>query len=152
MSKLGSVLVFAFAFLATSFSGSAGEKKPVESVPEMKVRVRLINIETAILMDDYAIHLKREIDLRDSVRASKRNGDERLPDYQKALDDTRSDLDQTRKRLLTLETDKAALIERLGPKYVVEEPSEQSIRIQRALEQILDRLTTLERRLQKLER
>lgn len=130
----------------------AGEKKPTDDVAEMKVRLKLNAIEGAILLDYYGVFVKRELDLRDSVRASIKSGVERLPEYQKALEEVRADLEVTKKRLITIESEKAKLIEKLGPKNVAEESTENAARISRILEQLLDRLTIVEKRLQKLER
>jgi hypothetical protein len=144
--------MLALVFLATPVSVFAGEKKLEVDVAEMKVRLRLNAIESSLLTEHYGYLFKREIELRDSVRAGLKSGDERLPDYQRALADTQSDLAQTKKKLITLEAETAKFIERLGPKHVAAEPTEHTARLSRILEQLLDRLIAVEKRLQKLER
>jgi len=58
--------------------------------------------------------VKRELSLQDSVRACARSGDERLLNYVQALQQTRDDLANTRKRLIALESEKAKLSVALG--------------------------------------
>src|SRR6516165_2634913 len=65
--------------------------------PEITVRYKLNAIETSKLLEHYQSLLKREMSLQDSVRACARSGDERLPQYVQALQETRDDLANTRK-------------------------------------------------------
>src|SRR5262249_8810321 len=100
----------------------------------------------------YGALFERELSLQDSVRACIKSGDERLQQYQQALDETRADLEQTRKKLAALETEKGKLIDRLGPKNIDAPAPEQFEKLNRTLEKLLDRLGNLDKRVEKLER
>ena len=147
------IAAFACALLSSPyFFGSAGEKKQAEDLSELKVRLRLNAIESSRLMDHYAALFARELGLQDSVRACIKSGDDRLPQYQQALNQARADLEQTKKKLSALESEKTKLIERLGAKNAAEATLDRLESVNRVLDRILERLGSLEKRLEKLER
>lgn len=152
MSRCLTFVALVCAYLATASPGVGGEKKPADDLVEKKVRLRVNAIETAVITEQVEMLIKREFNLRGSVRACIASGDERLPQYQKALADAQTDLEQNKKKLVELESERAKLIERLGPKVAAEEAHEHAAKMTRLLEQILDRLISIEKRLQRLER
>jgi hypothetical protein len=60
-------------------------------------------------------------------------------------------MQQTKKKLITLEAERGNLVERLGTKNSAVTPLEQFEKVTRVLERILDRLDAMEKRLQKLQ-
>src|SRR5262249_3563361 len=104
-------------------------------VAEVTVLLRLNAIETTKLLEHYSALVKRELSLRDGVRACLKSGDDRLAEYQQALQEAQDDLASTKKRLLTLETEKVKLNERLGRKIVYDPAIEANERIMRGLDQ-----------------
>lgn len=147
-----SMFVVAFSFLSiATLVGIAGDAGLNNSIAEMKVQLRLNAIESSKLADHYASLLTRQLSLQDSVRACMRVGDERLPNYQQALNDVRDDLEKTKKRLMTLETANEKLVDRIGKKNLGDGSIDQLDKINRNLEKIVDRLETIERRLNKMD-
>lgn len=128
------------------------EKKHPEEAAEAEVRLRLIGIESAQLLDQYGVVYKRELNLQDSVRACARTGDPRLAEYQQVLKDAQADLEKVKKGLVSLELERAKLLDRLGRKAAPEGAAEPLERANRTLEKILDRLGGLDKRLEKIER
>jgi len=145
---------FVPALLVVSLVGAPApdEKKAPEDLSEMKVRLRLNAIETAQFLEHFGALVKRELGLQDSVRACMKSGDPRLPQYQQALQEAQDDLAKTKKRLTTLESERAKLVERLGTKNTGDVPLESIERANRTLDKILERLSSIEKRLEKLER
>jgi hypothetical protein len=138
--------------LVVSLAGRAGESKAVEDASEMKVRLRLNAIESAKLQEHYERLVKRELELEDGVRACRKSGDGRLPEYLQALQEAQGDLEKTKKKLVALESERDKVLRRLATKnrqVASPEPARQADRI---LEKILERLDSIEKRLQKLER
>src|SRR4051812_34499806 len=70
-----------------SFAQPGGEKDTKEEIAEMKVRLRLIVIETAKLTEHFTTLVGREITLKENVKAAINAADARLPDYEQALAD-----------------------------------------------------------------
>jgi hypothetical protein len=151
MSSRVGLLLLSCAFFALCFAGHAEEKKEEKKTPkndpETAVRLRLNAVEAAVQLAHYEALVKRELRLKDSVRACEKSGDVRLPEYKQALKETQSDLDTARKRMAELDSEKQKLTRARGKK---QEPAPQET--DRILEQILDRLTAIEKRLEKIEK
>jgi hypothetical protein len=107
---------FAGALFLLPLAGHGEEKPAPEAPAEARVRLRLNAIETATLLGRYESLLKRELGLHENVRACVKSGDNRLPEYQQVLQEVQDDLEQTKKRLTTLEAERAKLTERPGKK------------------------------------
>ena len=118
----------------------------------MAIRLKLNAIESSTLLEHYETIAKRELGLHDSVRACLKSGDNRLPQYQQALQESQDDLDTTKKKLVALEAEKKKLITQLGAKDLLTALIERVERTDRNLIKIVDRLNALEKRLEKLER
>jgi hypothetical protein len=138
--------------VVVSLAGAAGETKAPEDVPEMKVRLRLNAIETAKLQEHYQGLVQRELELQDSVRACRKSGDGRLPEYLEALQETQGDLEKTRKKLVALESEREKVLRRLAAQSGPGASPEPPPKADRILEKILERLGGIEKRLQRLER
>lgn len=119
---------------------------------ELKVELRLNDAQTTHLMEHYEMLVKRESNLQGSVRACVKSGDPRLAEYQQALQEAQDDLKATKKKLVQLESDRAKLVKRLKTKTGGGAGLESSERTHQLLEKILDRLSAIEKRLEKLER
>jgi hypothetical protein len=116
---------------------------------EATVRLRLNALETSELLGRYRTLVRRELSLQDSVRACLKSGEDRLHEYQQALQETQDDLANTKKRLVTLETEKTRLNERLGRKAVSAPAVESSDRSLRILKELLERLDRIEKQMEK---
>jgi hypothetical protein len=81
-----------------------------------------------------------------------KSGDPRLPQYQQALQEAQDDLKTTKKKLVQLESERAKLATRLESKIGEGAGLESEKRTHQLLEKILDRLSSIEKRLEKLER
>jgi hypothetical protein len=145
-------LVFACALCASSLGGAGDEKKKPESPAEVQVRLRLNAIESAALLERYEMLIKQELSLQDSLRACIKSGDDRVHQYGQALQDAQSDLEKAKKTLITLELDRARLLERLGKKNAADATPAAPHSVSDALDRILMRLSSIEKRLEKLER
>jgi hypothetical protein len=142
----------ACALLVASGAEPADEKKAPEGPAEMAVRLKLNAIETSKLLEHYETLVKRELGLQDNVRACIKSGDNRVPQYQQALQEAQDDLDATRKKLVALEVEKRKLTAQLGRKDLPDHATEPLARANQALAKILERLTDIEKRLEKIER
>jgi hypothetical protein len=151
LSRIG-LSAFACAWVLFSPASRADERQANEDPSVSRVRLRLNAIETSVLLEHYERLVKRELGLQENVRACARSGDNRLAEYQQALQEAQGDLDATRKKLVALETEKRELIARLrkqGISVTVPEPTDGG---HRTLEKILERLKKIEKRLEKLDR
>jgi hypothetical protein len=146
-----SLPALACALLLASGADSADETKTPKPSPEATVRLKLNEIETSKLLDHYGTLVKRELGLRDNVRACIKSNDKRLPEYQKALQDAQDDLDSTKKKLVALERERKKLATPLGKKEQRDAPAEQLEKANRTLSKILERLGSIEKRLEKME-
>jgi hypothetical protein len=144
LSRITLSILLGFVLGTVPPSGLGQEKKRSEDLIEARVRLSLNALERSKLMERYAALLDREMSLQDSVRASAKSGDERLPRYQQALDEVRADMQQTRKKLTTLEMEKVNLLERLGAKNATVDAFEHFERVNHLLERILDRVEKVE--------
>jgi hypothetical protein len=142
-------LAVVFAAGPPSLGAPADEKQLLETKSQATVRLKLNVIESAKLLERYEKLLQREIDLQENVKACNKSGDPRLPEYEDALKDAQEALETTKKKLLDLEMEKARLIERLGKKDSGDASSEQIEKLNRTLEKILERLTGIEKRLER---
>lgn len=142
----------ALAAVPPSLGAPANEKHEREATAQATVQLKLNGIETARLMERYEKLFQREIDLTDTVRACARTGDERLAGYENTRKDVQADLKETKSRLLDLELEKPKLLERLGKKESSDPPAEAIQRTNQLLEKIVDRLISIEKRLEKMER
>jgi septal ring factor EnvC (AmiA/AmiB activator) len=130
----------------------ADPKQTLEETSKATVRLKLNAIETAKLLERYQKQLQREADLSGSVRATVKSGDDRLPQYQDALKEAQDDLERIKQKLVDLEMEKAKLLQQLGKKEAAEGGPESVDRTNRLLEQILDRVISIEKRLDKADR
>ena len=146
------VPTLACAVLAFPLARSADEKQTPEQLSEMRVRLRLNAIETSKLEEHYETLVKRELSLQDNVRACLKSGDQRLPEYQQALQDAQADLEKTKTKLVARELEKAKLSERLGKRQPQDASLEAIEKSNRTLEKILERLGSIEKRLEKVQR
>jgi predicted nucleic acid-binding Zn-ribbon protein len=89
------------------------------------------------------------MDLQGSVKACVKSADTRLQEYKDALTQAQDDLETTKKKLVDLEVEKAKLIEQFGKPESADASAENIDRLNRNLEKILERLTTIEKRLEK---
>jgi hypothetical protein len=142
------------ALLAGTLPGTPApqDAKAPADPSEMRVRLRLNAAEAAQLLQHYEGLVKRELGLQESVRACTKSGDARLPQYQQALQEVQDDVKTTKERLVRLESEREKLVERLGPKSREEVALELVERTSHTLEKILERLSGIEKRLEKLER
>jgi hypothetical protein len=143
------LLAVVFAAVPPSLGAPALEKEVLETKAQATVRLRLNVVETVMLLERYEKLLQREIDLQESVKACNKSGDPRLPEYEDALKDAQEALEATKKKLFDLEMEKVKLMERLGKKESGDVSPEQIDKINRTLEKILERLTSIEKRLEK---
>ena len=130
----------------------ADPKQTLEETAKTTVRLKLNAIEIANLLERYEKLLQREADLTGSVRATVKSGDERQPHYQDALKETQDDLERIKRRLIELEMEKAKLAQPRPQKEIVERRDDSFDRTNRLLEQILERLISIEKRLDRSER
>ncbi len=119
---------------------------------EATVQLRLNAIETSELLEHYRTLVRRELSLHDNVRACLKSGDDRLPQYQQALQETQDDLAATKKRLIALEAERTKQSERLGRKALGAPAAESSDRSLRLLAELLERLGRIEKQLEKLDK
>jgi chromosome segregation ATPase len=151
------VVTFGCLLLVFSFSGHGRDKAPsgkeqkrgAEDPSEMTVRFRLNGIEAATYYEEYRQAVKRERGLQENVRACIQSGDNRLPEYKQALQNTQDDLAKLKKKLAALESEKTKLVRALGKKRADELSLEAK---DRTLDKILERLTAIDKRLEKIER
>jgi chromosome segregation ATPase len=135
-------------FLAVLFAAapaSVGAPESLEATAEATVRVKLNRIETGKLLDRYAVLIQREKDLQDSIRSA----EGRQQEYKEALGRVRDDLGTTKRKLVGLEVEKARLIEQFGKMESGDASTEPNDRMNRTLEKILERLTAIEKHLEK---
>ena len=144
-------LILAGVLLVTPHAGSADDKA-LESTSEKVVRLKLNGIETAQLLEHHEWLSKRELSLQDSVRACIKAGSNRLPEYQQSLKETRDDLDATKQKLVALEVEKRKLTAQLGKADLPDTMSDPLERANQTLAKILERLSSIDKRLEKLER
>ncbi len=142
-------LAVVFAAGSPALGAPADEKQVLETKSQATVRLKLNVVETGKLLARYEKLLQREMDLQENVDACNKSGDPRLPQYEDALKDAQEALETTKKKLLDLEVEKAKLIERLGKKESSDASPEQIDKMNRTLERILERLTSIEKRLEK---
>jgi hypothetical protein len=145
-------LVFTCALLSAPLAGAGDEKKTPESSTELQVRLRLNAIESAALLERYQTLVKRELSLQDSLRACIKSGDDRVHQYGQALQEAQSDLKTAKKTLITLESERVRLLERLGKKNAGDARPGALESVGGVLDRILMRLSGIEKRLEKLER
>jgi septal ring factor EnvC (AmiA/AmiB activator) len=140
------------SFLAVLFATvppALGAPASLEATAQAIVRLKLNKIETAKLLNRYAFLIQREMDLQGSVKACVKSADTRLQEYKDALTQAQDDLETTKKKLVDLEVEKAKLIEQFGKPESADASAENIDRLNRNLEKILERLTTIEKRLEK---
>jgi len=142
-------LAIVFAAVPPGLGAPALEKESLETKSRATVRLKLNVIETGKLLERYEKLLQREMDLQENVKACNKSGDPRLPQYQDALKDAQEALEPTKKKLFDLDMEKAKLMERLGKKDSGDASPEQIDKMNRTLEKILERLTGIEKRLEK---
>jgi hypothetical protein len=138
-----------FAAVPPALGAPADEKQLLETKSQATVRLKLNGIETAKLLERYEKFLQREMDLQENVKACNKSGDPRLPQYEDALKDAQEALEPTKKKLFDLEMEKAKLVERLGKKESGDASAEQIDKMNRILEKILERLSSIEKRLER---
>jgi hypothetical protein len=143
---------FACVLLVSVFGPAADDKDAPEEVHEIRVSLRLNAIQTAKVLDQYEKLAQREIQLPDGIRAAARSGDTRLPELQQALAEVQADILTAKKKLIELESEKAKLVKRLKKINVADETPAPAETANRLLEKILDRLVSIEKRLEKIER
>lgn len=137
--------------LAFPFVGAADETKAPEDLPEVTIRLQLNALESAKLAAHYEMLVERELNLQGSIRACIKSGDQRLPQYQQALQEAQGDLETTKKKMIALESERVKLRKRLGEKNAADAALDQTENMSRKLDKILERLDRLEKRLEKIE-
>jgi hypothetical protein len=146
------LVAMTLAAIPPALGAPADPKQTLEETAKVTVRLKLNAIETANLLERYEKLFQREADLTGSVRACAKSGDERQPQYQDALKETQDDLQKIKVRLVELEMEKAKLAQPRGQKEIVERRDDSYDRTNRLLEQILERVISIEKRLEKTER
>jgi hypothetical protein len=102
-------LVVGFAVLALSFVGHAAEKEA--GGPEAAARLRLLALEADAEADHYKDLVKRELDLKDKLRAYDGQPQKGLQyeQHKLALQLAQKDLEAARKRMVKLEAERQKL-------------------------------------------
>ena len=148
------LLCLAFAAQAGDNSGNVSPKqntgpstpRGVEDLSEVKVHLRLIAIETASLYEGYDRAVRSERECQDNISYSIITNDlARMPEYQQRLNHYQASLAKTKGKLVELEVDKAKLTKRLGATKLGDSPDP-------TLERILERLNSIEKRLERIAR
>src|SRR5688572_10414989 len=98
--------------MVLSSSVDRAVEKQTDEAAQGRVQLMLHDIQIAQFLKRYELLVQRELSIQETVRASRTAGDQRLPQYDQALQETREDLDQVRKRLVALESEKSKLSER----------------------------------------
>jgi hypothetical protein len=159
--RMGKAFLTLVTVAGWSFSCGAASPPPKEVKPqeraEATTRLKLIDIEARIALDGYERGVKHVLDLRENVRALLRiqatpQNQQRLADAQLALQDTEQDVKEAREKLVRLELERTRLLHRLGRKGGAEAVPTLADRLQRSLDQILERVASIEKRLERLER
>jgi hypothetical protein len=146
------LLTIVAAVLAFCFAGHAGEKPAIVDEAEAAVRLRINAIESALQFERYEALLKRHLDLAEEVRALEQRASDprkvaaRKPALQ--LQAEQSCLNAIRKRLAELESENVKLRKTLGKVPDAAARHDPG----RTLDKILDRLNSIDKRLEKLER
>jgi predicted transcriptional regulator len=146
------LLALACVLLATSVADSTDEKSAPEDLSESRVRYRLNAIETAQLLNYYEVLVKRELDFRENMRASLQASGNRVAEFQQALQDLQADLAAIKRKLVALEVERTERTARLGKGGPADATPDSLERVNRTLDKVLERLNTIEKRLEKLER
>lgn len=107
------------------------------------IRLRLIGIEMRTLLEVYEKASRRESEYQQEVKLAARDGNRRAAEFRQRLDDAREAMKETEQRLVKLEVERGKLLRRLGKKDADDTP---------VLSALLERLTAIEKRLEKLER
>jgi chromosome segregation ATPase len=138
------------ALLVVSFTGFADTKKPTERSVELTVLLRLNALEISSLMKQYESLCKLEQEQMNALRSAKT--DRQRHAAMVAHEETRNDLEHLKEKLVELETSKLKMERRLGDKKP-DQPSlpDTADKVTRKLDEILLRLTRIEKRLDKLE-
>jgi hypothetical protein len=140
-----------YASLAFTSGPSGNAKETAESVHEVRVSLQLNAILISSLLERYEKYAKQEMNIELDIRAAKAM-EARLPEWKQHLEDTRAELATIKKKLVALETEKAKLTKRLKQLNAPDETAAQSETTHRLLEKILERLGSIEKRLEKMER
>src|SRR5262249_38325652 len=130
--------------------GPGDDKLTPEEAAEARVHLRLNTIRNTKLLTHYESLVTRELSLQASIRAAAKANDMRLPDYQATHQDVLTDLETTRKELIVLEKERIKLLRRLGKPDAAEEASSPGDRAAGTLDKILERLNSIEKRLERL--
>jgi hypothetical protein len=140
-----------FAVMFASVAPSLGAPASLEATSQASVRWKLNRIETAKNLERYENLVQREMNLRDDVKAyiKSSNNPDLLHACEESLKQVQENLETTKIRLVDLEVEKAKLIDQFGKPESGDAATENIDRLNRSLEKILERLTTIEKRLEK---
>src|SRR5713226_318292 len=144
-----SLHVLMCASLMPAYGPSGDAKEMAEQIAEIKITLRLNAIHSSRLLAEYERLLKVMTDLRNSAR-SLEPMDKRALQYERAFEDYKSELVAAKKNLIALEVENVKLAKRLPKQDQVEETPKPAERLDRVLEKILERLDSIEKRLEKL--
>ena len=142
---------FACVLFAFPVGPAADDKQVSQGVPETLISLRLNAIQTAKLLEAYEKYVQQEQELQLDLRVADPM-DPRLTEYRKRIDIVATKLDTIKNKLITLETEKAKLIKRLPKEKLADEAPGSAARANLLLEKILERLGSIEKRLEKMER
>jgi hypothetical protein len=147
VSTTSCLLAVVFASVAPALGAPAS----LEATSQATVRWKLNRIETAKNLERYENLLQREMILRDDVMAYNKSGGYPglLQACEERLEQVQENLETTKKQLVELEMEKAKLIEHFGKPESGDASTDNIERLNRTLEKILDRVTTIEKRLEK---
>jgi hypothetical protein len=123
-----------------------------EEKARCRVRLRLVDIEMRKRLQSYEAQLEYELSLTDSIRALANNPkDRRGPEYERALRETQVSLKETEEKLVALEKERIRLLGRLG-RSERDAPDPLGLnKVPPTLETVVERLTEIEKRLERLE-
>ena len=148
---LAGVLGMAFGAQAGDTGGPSSVKKDTSKKPadedlaEVKVRLRLIAIETATHLKLYEKSFATAKEIEGDMAFSAANDGARLPEYQRRLQHYQSAITKSKKALVDLEVEKAKLTKQLGATKLDDGADA-------LLERILGRLNSIDKRLEKMGR
>jgi hypothetical protein len=139
------------AVLFAAGPSSLGAPASLEATSQASVRWKLNRIETAKLLERYENLLQREMILRDDVKIYTKSGNNHplLQQSEDRLEQVQENLETTKKKLVDLEMEKTKLIEHFGKPEPGDGSAEHIDPLNRTLEKILERLTAIEKRLDK---
>jgi hypothetical protein len=151
MFTSASLYAVLFALLAFTAGPSAEAKETVESVHDVRIALQLNAILISSLLERYEKYAKQEMNIELDIRAAKAM-EAHLPEWKQHLEDTRAEFATIKKKLVVLDAERAKLTKQLKKLNAADEPAAQPETTNRLLEKILERLGSIEKQLEKMER